>query len=184
MNHLFSINAEGGPLLCLDANGALAWRGAEGDGGDYNNLCLSIDAEPNFSAKLIAMGGVPCVVWEMQGAGTADVFVDSSGMIRILRAWLAEDTADELQNLADGEAHSRGEIGEIDVRSGVLAVFWAAESGEQMPQDIDVLFKEAGGSAIDESTFAIKVASGRYKCFDEFIEAGQSQARRLTLIPK
>lgn len=182
MNHLVSINAEGGPLLCLDATRAAAWKGVDED-ADFNSLCSDIDREPRFSAKVITVGGASCVVWEMQGAGTADIFSDAFGAIRIVRAWLAEDSADVVQELANVEPHLRKEVGEITVAGDILAVLWAAESGERIPLSVDGAFKAATGTAINESVFAIKVASGRYRCFDELVEARQSQARRLTLIP-
>lgn len=183
MNHLFSLNAEGGPLLCLDARAAAVWKGAENGARDYAELCAKIDAQPYFSAAVIPIVGTSGVVWEMEGAGTADVFIQSDGRVEIVRAWLTEDTAEELAKLTERKPVSRVELGVIDIPSGVVAVLWAAESGRGMPQQMDAAFKRIVGTAINESAFAVNVANRRFSCWDERVEIGESQARRLTLVP-
>lgn len=183
MNHIFSLNAEGGPLLCVDAGAAARWKGAEDDAPDYANLCAAIDAQPEFSATITLLAGFPGVVWEMQGAGTADVFVGDDGRITVVRAWLSEDTNDEVGELADTEPVSRMVLGVIDVPSGVLAVFWSVESGRTIPQHIDSRFKQIDGTAIKGSVFALKTTTSRYTCSDELVKVRNSHARRLTLSP-
>lgn len=183
MNHLFSINAEGGPLLCLDARAAVKWKGAEDRAKDYKMLCSKIDNKPDFSAAVLPICGTACAVWEMAGAGTADVFLQPSGNLCIVRAWLATDPGDELAKLAGGDPILRQEIGEIDLPSGTLAVLWAPESGLAVPETIDIPFRSVKGTAINDSVFVIKAAFGRYRCCDDQIELGNSRARRLTLIP-
>jgi hypothetical protein len=183
MSHIFSLNAEGGPLLCVDAGAAARWNGAEGDAQDYGNLCAVIDAQPEFSATITPIAGLPGVVWEMQGAGTADVFVGDDGRITVVRAWLGEDANDAVEALADTEPVSRMVLGVIDVPSGVLAVFWSVESGRTIPQHIDSRFKQIDGTAVKGSVFVLKAATSRYTCCDELVKMRNSHARRLTLSP-
>ena len=163
MNHLFSLNAEGGPLLCVDASAATRWSGAEDGARDYTALCLAIDAQPEFSAKLMPIAGVSGVVWEMEGAGTADTFVYADGRIKIVRAWLIEGSNEEVMALTESEPVSRVQLGVIDVPSGVLAVFWAPESGRRIPQHIDAAFKRIGGTAIAGSAFAVNATKSPYQ---------------------
>ena len=114
MNHLFSINAEGGPLLCLDAGAAVKWKGAEDGATDYEMLCSKIDNKPDFSAAVLSICGTACAVWEMAGAGTADVFLQPSGNICIVRAWLAPDATNEFAKLAGVDPILRQEIGGVE----------------------------------------------------------------------
>src|SRR5205814_1954545 len=100
MKHVFSINAEGGPLLCLDARAATRWKGSEAGSADYKNLCARFDARPELAATVLTVGEQPAVAWEMSGPGTADVFETGDGRIRIIRAWLDEETPEELEQLA------------------------------------------------------------------------------------
>jgi hypothetical protein len=183
MNHLFSLNAEGGPLLCMDAGAAARWNGAEDGSRDYTDLCLVIDTQPEFSAKIMPISGVSSVVWEMQGAGIADAFVYTDGRIKIVRAWLSDGSNEEVMALADCAPVSRVQLGVIDVSSGVLALLWAPESGRKFPQHIDGPFRRICGTAIAGSAFAVNARKCSYSCWDERVNSGESKARILTLIP-
>ena len=182
--HLFSLNAEGGPLLCLDAAASSCWRGAEDGAADYGNLCAEIDARPDFSAAILPLPGGPGVVWEMAGAGTADVFLRPDGSLIAMRAWLSEESAEELDRLVGAAASSRQELGDLAVPSGAIAVLWAPESGKSVPQGIGGLWQTVPGTALDESAFVVKAPYGHYSCLDEFVQVGEASARRLTLVPR
>lgn len=133
MKHLFSINAEGGPLLCLDARAATGWKGCEAGSTDYENLCARFDAQLELPSAVLTVGEHSAVAWEMSGPGTADVFEAGEGRIRIVRAWLDEDTPEEIEQLASADAPSHVDVGEIEIPSGSLAVLWAPESGQKIP---------------------------------------------------
>lgn len=169
--------------MCVDAGAAARWNGAVDDAQDYGNLCAAIDAQPEFSAMITPIAGLPGVVWEMQGAGTADVFVADDGRVAVLRAWLSQDTNEDLKELADTKPVSRRVLGVIDVPSGVLAVFWSVESGRTIPQHIDSRFRQIDGTAIKGSVFALKATTSRYTCCDELVKVRNAHARRLTMTP-
>lgn len=121
MKYLFSINTEGGPLLFLDAGDAKEWKGAEEGSTDYDNLCAVFGRTSEVAGFVIAVGGRSAIAWEMSGAGTADVFrEDTTGIIRIVRAWVQEDTPKELMSLASFESSSGQDIGEFEIISGVI----------------------------------------------------------------
>jgi len=183
MNHLFSINAEGGPLLLIDAIAVAQWDGAENGGENYQRLSAMFDVSPNIQGLLFDVKCNLALAWEMSGAGTADVFGDASGVVRIVRAWLSEDTAEELENLALAVSQSSVSIGEIYVPSGRLAVFWAPESGKFITNSGAEEFRMVKGTVLAQSAFVMKVTSKKYECLHDEVKVGMSQARRLTLRP-
>jgi len=184
MEYLFSINAEGSPLLCLDARAAESWKGSEDGAPDYDNLCAEIGTCSEFSAIVRQIGGQRSAVWEMGGAGTADVFLRHDGAVVVVRAWLAENTDRELIKVAIGNPDYRLEMGTIDVPSGILAVLWAPESGERIPQELDTGVVRVPGTAVRDSVFALKLPNVCFDSYDERVYIGMSEARRLTLIPR
>lgn len=183
MNHLFSINTEGGPLLCADTDAARRWKGSEAGSDNYEDLCARFDASPELAATIVTIGEHPAVAWEMSGPGTADVFRSSDGLIRIVRAWVDEDTPEELEKLASLDAPSHVEVGEIEIPSGLLAVLWAPESGQRIPLSTEHDVQRVSGTSLDDSAFLLKVSSQRYRCQHDEVNVGVSRARRLTLIP-
>jgi hypothetical protein len=184
MKHVFSINAEGGPLLCLDAHAATGWKGSEGEGTDYANLCATFDGQPELAATMLTVGEHSAVAWEMSGPGTAEVFKAAEGRIRIVRAWLHEDTPQEIQHLASAEASSHTDVGEIEISSGLLAVLWAPESGNKVLLSTERDVQRVAGTSIDGSALVMKVPSRRFWCEHDEVRVGVAHARRLTLIPR
>jgi len=183
MKHLFSINTEGGPLLCLDARAATGWKGCEAGSTDYENLCARLNAQPELAATVFTVGERSAVAWEMSGPGTADVFETDEGRIRIVRAWLDEDRAEEIEQLASADASSNQNLGEIEIPSGLLAVLWAPESGQKIPLSTERDVQRVPGTSIDDSAFVLKVPSRRFRCAHDEVRVGAALARRLTLIP-
>jgi hypothetical protein len=182
MKHRFSINAEGGPLLCLDAQAAKQWMGCAA-GQDYEGLCARFDATPGLLAIRINVGGQPSIAWEMGGPGTADVFSDESGLIRIVRPWVDKDTPGELAELAATHSSDVLDIGEIAIPSCLLAVLWAVEEGSRVPMAIEGSIQKVPGTTIDDSAWVLKTTHIRYRCQHDEIVVGSAQARRLTLLP-
>jgi hypothetical protein len=183
MKHVFSINAEGGPLLCLDARAATSWKGSQSGSTDYENLCARFDAQPELAATVLTIGEHSAVAWEMSGPGTADVFEAAEGRIRIVRAWPDEDTPEEIEQLASADAPSHVDVGQIEIPSGLLAVFWAPESGEKIPLSTERDVQRVPGTSIDDAAFVMKVPSRRFRCEHDEVRVGAALARRLTLIP-
>ena len=170
-------------MLCLDARAANDWKGSEAGSTDYEELCLRFDVQPELPATLFRVGEQSAVAWEMSGAGTADVFEAGKGRIRIVRAWLENDTPEEIKLLASAEASIHLNVGTIELPSGFLAVLWGPESGEKvlLPTERDV--QSAQGTSIADSVWVMKVRNCRFRCEHDEVRVGASLARRLTLIP-
>lgn len=183
MKHCFSINAEGGPILLADALSATQWRGAANGGDDYQRLSARFDTTPDIPGFVFVLEGNPAIAWEMAGPGTADVFQDATGVIRVVRAWLNEDSADELERLALFPISSGAIIGEISVPCGRLAVLWAPESGKGIANAGSQEYSPIKGTALDQSGFVMNGASAKYSCQHDEVKCGLSMARRITLTP-
>ena len=170
-------------MLCVDARAAKNWNGAEGDGSDYENLCAIFDSSPSLPAALVAIGDQTAIAWEMACAGTADIFHNATGTIRIVRAWLAEDSANHLLKLASILSSTKKEIGKINIPSGDLAVFWAPESGRTIKPLGNAKIQRVKATAVSGSAVIPKTIGGGFICSHDEVEFGRSHARRLTLIP-
>jgi len=180
LEHLFSINSEGGPLLCVDATAAANWN-TDPSGSDYYNLCASFEASPGSEAVLITIAARAAIAWEMAGAGTADVFRDIDGTMRIIRAWVNDDSSEEIERLANARSPNQTRIGEIDIPSGRLAVLWAPETGKSISAYTDAIAQEVKGTSMDGTYYILKVACGKYSCVHDEVKLGESEVRRLTL---
>lgn len=183
VRHLFSINAEGGPLLCLDAQAAIGWKGYECGGADYENLCSRFDAQPELEAIVFTVSQHSVIAWEMSGPGTAEVFRSADGHIHIVRAWTDDDAHDAVGLLASVESFSHVDVGEIEVPSGLLVVLWSPESGQRILLATERDVQPVTGTSLDGSAFVVKVTSRRYRCRHDEVRVGAVLARRLTLIP-
>lgn len=187
MRHLFSVNAEGGPLLLGDRQLVSTWRGA--DAADYDRLCDAYDATPGAPGFEFPLGAGTGVTWEMEGAGTADVFGRNDGTLVVIRAWLADglganEQADALRALAEARGSDALRIGTLRVPTGMLALLWAPESGAELPDEITADFERvAKNTAIEGSVFLVKANAPGFDCTHDEVSAGGSQARRLTLRP-
>jgi hypothetical protein len=183
VKHLFTINAEGGPLLCVDATAGRRWRGAESPSSDYKKLCAVFDSSPELPGTVVSISACRAVAWETSGAGIADVFRGDGGAIRVVRAWLAQDTPQELEGLAFAQATTQVQIGDIEVPSGIVALMWSPESGERIPLSLEDDFQRISGTAVDDSAWVLKATEQRYSCYHDEVVIGEAQARRLTLVP-
>jgi hypothetical protein len=183
MKHLFYVNAEGGPLLCADVQVMRTWRGAMSGAPDYDALCAIFDAEPHCEGTVIEVAGRHAMAWEMGGAGTADVFRNNAGIIRIVRPWLNDDITSTVEALATAVAHTQAAIGELAIPSGRLAILWAPESGETIPENGDAEVEEIRQTSIACSAFVMRVAARRYACLHDEVSLASGDARRLTLVP-
>lgn len=178
-----TINAEGGPLLLVDARAATSWRGSGTGSQDYENLCAMFDAKPQLEGVEVVIDAQAAVAWEMAGAGTACVYQLAGGQLRLVRAWVEEDTSEELEQLALYDATRCVPIGDISVPSGLLAVLWAAEPGEPVPTQISGDLESVEDTALNNSAVVMKVAHHHYRCWHDTVSLNASRARRLTLMP-
>jgi hypothetical protein len=185
MKHLFWINAEGGPLVCSDAQLARNWKGAGNGGGDYERLCGMFAQDPQPQGVVFQISGQIAFGWEMGGAGTVDVFCDNADTIRIVRAWTDSEgdreAADEVMILARMDSKEKTALGTIEIPSGYLAIFWSVEPGVLIPEQIGSDVAKIKGTSIEASGYIMKAAKEKYICFHDEIETENSEARRLTL---
>ncbi|MBM0107693.1 hypothetical protein JM946_23360 [Steroidobacter sp. S1-65] len=141
------------------------------------------DAKPELEGVEIVIDAQRAVAWEMAGAGTAYVYQHGGGQLRLVRAWVEEDTSEQLEQLALLDATACVPIGDISVPSGLLAVLWAAEPGEPVPTEISGDFESAEGTALNNSAVVMKVARHHYRCWHDTVSLNASRAMRLTLMP-
>src|SRR5438105_6947018 len=85
MRHLGFVQAEGGPLVLLDTALARSWAGIAGS--DYNRACDFFDSHPDAEGGIITVGPGWALVWEMGGAGTADISESQDRSVVVVRAW-------------------------------------------------------------------------------------------------
>ena len=130
MEHLGVINAEGGPLLLADFKLAQLWRGTDDDSANYQRACEAFDLQPELEGTEVGVPDGRGVLWEMRGAGTADVFRLSENHIAVVRIWPKNPTDNTApETLAACPTQNLLDIGHLLVPSGVLAIFWAVEDG-------------------------------------------------------
>src|SRR5579871_680659 len=89
MKYLGAVSSEGGPLLLADARLARDWRGSDEDGSDYARACDLFAGEERPGGP-ISIGQGQGIVWDLEDAGTADVFRVETGRIVLVGAWLDE----------------------------------------------------------------------------------------------
>ena len=176
------VNAEGGPLLLADFRFAQSWHGAEGDSSDYQRACDALDSEPRLEGIEIPISEGRGVLWEMEGAGTADIFRMSENHIAIVRVW-PEDPLDTraAETLALQPTANLLELGTLVVATGVLAILWAAENGECLRLSDAVALRPSGETAIQDSVLILRVQKALFRCQHDKVETPSGIARRLHL---
>ena len=182
MRHLFRINAEGGPLVCADARLARQWRGIENGGRDYERVCAMLTQSAEPPGVVFEISGGTAAAWEMGGGGTADIFAMEPGdTIRIIRAWTDIDSTDIFTELAGADGGNQTIIGTIKVPTRYLAILWATESGELIPERIEGDIQRVRGTSTEKSAYVMRVKNEMYRCSHDEVEIGDSRAIRLTL---
>lgn len=132
LKFLGTVSTEGGPLLLVDPLHLNDWTGAEG--GDFDDVCAFLDNHPESVGLSVTLGDRSAVIWDMGGAGTADVYRVGSNQLALHRRWPdSPDGFDSGPRLPE----SGRELGRLDVASGQVLVFWSVErgSGIDMPAD-------------------------------------------------
>ncbi len=184
MNHLFSLNAEGGPLLLVTVDAAKRWRGSDEDGADYEQLCAVFDKSPDVQGIVCSVGGDSGIAWEMAGAGVADIFLDELGKIVVVRAWMDDDNAAVLRKIAEAKSTNPLPLGRLTISNNSLAILWAAESGKALPEVAAAQFECVdAGTAIEGSVYGLRTTANAFECYHDEVDVDGAQARRLTLVP-
>lgn len=184
MRHLDTVSAEGGPFLLADAKVAQSWRGVEGDGSDYERACQIFYDDKGAPGGSITIDQTRAVVWEPEGAGIADVLTDQQGRLILIRVWIdASDDTSAVLALAGLPLNAPINIGSLELTSGVLAVLWAAESGDCI-ETLDIAESErpTGEMADDSSGLLVCLSKGVYSCLHDEVELNGESARRCHLI--
>ena len=166
------VSTEGGPLVIGDRLDIGAWTGITGNA--YEWLCGElIPALPR--AIQIRAPRPEAVAWNVP-TGTTFVWRLSYDAILLTRTWVVEQD-DDLSLVASVPIVMSEHLGRFHVRSGWLAVMWAAEGGFDL-----LLVEPEDGLALDLSVgHAALVASlppGDYECWGDEVEAGQTFAMR------
>jgi hypothetical protein len=182
MKHLGYINAEGGPLLIMDANVSCLWKGTADDGSDYARACQLFDSDPGFEGVAVPIGDGAGMLWEMKGPGTAHAFMGDH--LVIVRTWPVNPDDNTIpEKLAKEPMAAHSELGQIRVTTGVVVVLWSAESGAcvravSVPPD----GRPTGPTAVGSSGLLLKVDTGTYRCLHDQLETKLGVARRLHLV--
>lgn len=183
MEHLGVINTEGGPLLLADFKMAQLWRGTDNDSADYQRACTLFDSNPAQEGIAISIADGVGILWEMGGAGTADVFRINQRQIVVVRSWLNDPQSSyDIEKLASSPAKGFLEIGQIVLTSGALSIFWAAEDGRCFRNTDLKARRPSGETSVEESALIVQVENRTYRCQHDQIEMGCGTARRVHLI--
>lgn len=180
MQVLGSVSSEGGPLLLADALAVRSWRGAAEGSTDYSRLCEALDrAGPSWGLSW-KLGDCDTVVWEAEGAGTADVLRPSPSSILLVRGWFDGDWEAATLDAARVPRGQEDLLGELEILCGVLAILWTPENGTCVT-DADVARgsgEATGDVAISGSSLLVRLPPGRYTCHADQVEVGQGSALR------
>lgn len=181
MIHLGRIDAEGGPLLIMDADGLPLWEGSGGNGTDYQRACQLFDKSPSLEGTTISIGNKAGMLWEMKGAGTADVFTNDH--LVVTRTWPTNSQDNTIpQKLAAQPLAICSELGQIQIATGTLVVLWAAENGSNVrPLNGSSHGGQARALPNTFSGLIVQAKSGTYRCFHDQLETSFGAARRVHL---
>jgi hypothetical protein len=170
-----TVSGEGGPLLLADRETVTAWRGSD---EEYERLCTLFDERPGAEGFVIAIDRGFGLVWEMEGGGTAYVFRRGRDYAVVARTWLEDpDDPGAPRALAEAAATELLRIGELVIRSGVLAILWAPESGHAF-ESIDAAGLPMGEMSMGGTGLTLEIAPGIYDCFHDRVTNSAGDARR------
>lgn len=180
MQHIGFINTEGGPLLLIDSALARSWAGVEGH--DYERACEVFDWHPGANAAAISVGSGSGLIWEMNGAGTANIYKTEDNGIVIVRAWLARNAeTSELKTFAEEPTENLAELGVMEVDSNAIVILWATESGCGVNDSASQQIRRPQQMNLDNAGLIIPLTSGQYEAKHDFIKRSGSEAWRLHL---
>ena len=183
LNYHGVVSSEEGLLLFGDAKTLQQWTGLENEKAQVDQTEVILEAgQPGLNLSIENGLGV---IWEMEGAGTTDVFIsDVAEDIMLVRVWLegSEDSATETQMIADFSAMPVAPspvFAEFEVRSGYLAILAPSESGECIKgQEFTPYYLSVEDMTTDSSGTLLPCANGRYHCYHDSVQLGAPEARR------
>lgn len=184
MKHIGYINTEGGPLILIDAFLAPKWKGIEEDGTDYKRACSLFDSNQILEGGIIPIEDSHALLWEMEGAGTADVFKKDENHFFIVRTWPVNPQDESFaESLAEMTPENLIEIGELLVPSNNLVILWATESGKCVESvEISKSGLSNDSRGIGDSGFIFPLRSHHVRCFHDKVETNRGLGRRLHII--
>jgi hypothetical protein len=182
MEYLGSVNAEGGPLICIDGPLVPQWTGISG--ADYDRGCALFDADPLLEGAEIGVGNGNAVLWAMGGAGTAAVFRITEEHFVIIRAWPIDPLDLNIARLIAIEPLSNEkEVGNLSVGSGILTVMWAVEDGACIELPASLASGRLNGEAsIEDSGLVFEVKYKIFRCLHDTVDTAGGNGRRLHLV--
>jgi hypothetical protein len=183
LQHVGTVSSEGGPLLVLDREALPAWGGI--DYGDFERIGTWLDEHPGTPGYEAAVGAATGLVWDLGGAGTADVFRSAPDRLVLVRAWVTGDDEALVAEAAARPVTGGGTAaGGLTVGSGPVLVFWPVDRGPEIELPADA----ADGDPIalpsmDGAALAVTLPPGRYAAHHDEVAADGVRARRLVIAP-
>ena len=180
MEHIGFVEAEGGPLVLIDSALARSWAGVEGN--DYERACEFFDSHASAKGGAISIGSGSALIWEMCGAGRADIYkIEGNGII-IMRAWLAQNAETSvLKTLAEEPTEKLTDLGEIEIDSNGIAILWATESGHSIDDSASQKVRRPQSLNLDNAGLIVPLTSGKYVAKHDSIKRLGCEVQRLHL---
>ncbi|HAX82267.1 MAG TPA: hypothetical protein DCY40_06865 [Actinobacteria bacterium] len=174
------MSSESGPLLLVDVFSVKGWGGS--GSGDYQRICAWLDDHPSVPGYQVDLGTGLALVWELGGAGTADVYRRTAQDLLLIRSWADADLhASEAAGLPPLDSLSR--LGGLTVTSGFVLAFWPPAAGHE----IDVPSVLADGvqvevSGVSDAGLIVALSAGRYSAYWDEVFSATTEARRCWLV--
>jgi hypothetical protein len=180
MEHLGYVEAEGGPLILMDSALARSWTGSESN--DYARACEFFDSHPEAKGGAISVGSGRALVWEMNGAGTANIYkVDGNG-IMVVRAWFAGRVESSTPTiLAEEPSENLTALGDLEVNSDAIVILWATENGHSIGDSTAKKARRPQSLNLDTAGLIVPLMPGKYKAKHDLVKRSGSEAQRLHL---
>jgi hypothetical protein len=180
---LGEITGHGGPFFMVDASAAAAWKGEPG--GDYWLLCEALAKSGSTWGTSWVVGDNVAAAWETEGGGTAEGFWREDGAIVLCQCHTITrpETAHAVVRAAARLSALAGtKIASIEVRTGVLALFWSVIGGAAIGERSRAWRTQpdsaSRGCVIDESSMLIRTAPGSYRCSADLIDVPGGRVMR------
>lgn len=157
ISHLGLVSTEGGPILIVDKEGASAWRGATGDGGDYERAIEVFDTNPHLHAAKTSVGAYSAFTWDVP---TGTISVWRVAQDSLLMEWGSDAT--EAPHAEHGAPRSQAILGELEVRSGWIVIAWSAEPLDEV-QGITPTDGLSLALSVGQAALVVKLPVGEYE---------------------
>jgi hypothetical protein len=182
-NWLGEINSEGGPLIIGDLEDLAQWNGIFGDGSDYDQLfdLPYLNGDPGVTA--IRMGDADVIVWEIEGAGTSDVFRTSDGLT-VVRSWPIDQDGRYINSALSELPLTHAQfLSHILVYSETLVISWSVEDIGSFvkPSFIDAAIP-LGELSVGGSALLVHLSNGRYEVACDKVFSPLGKGRRCRLV--